>query len=113
MPRLLTALVPLVAFTAVGATAPAARAADRIVFTYTTDAGAATFKNTTGDRWVETGGGGTRFYFREVIRNSDFIEIYDASRKVGVRLYKRKALWRHPDLTDGEWALLCAGEWAD
>lgn len=39
--------------------------------------------------WVERDAAGKAlFYFREVARNDDFIELFDRSRDVGIRLYR-------------------------
>lgn len=40
----------------------------------------------TGDSWVEQIGN-TRYQFQERMRNQDYVEIYDPSRKVAVRLF--------------------------
>jgi hypothetical protein len=49
--------------------------------------------------------------FKEVARNKDFVELFDESRTVGVRLYARQSFWKEPQRTKGQWARLWDGEW--
>ena len=51
------------------------------------------FENTTGNHWVEKSPDGT-FYFREVRRAANYIELYDRSRDCTVRLTPSACLVR-------------------
>lgn len=55
-------------------------------------------------KWVQINTQGT-FYFREVARGQDFIEIYDQSRDVTVRLHDQACSIRHPG-TGGQFVYL-------
>lgn len=56
-----------------------------------------------GEEWVETGDDKTEFTFKETDRTSEYVELYDASRTMWLRLYPDKALWC---VADKEWRLL-------
>jgi hypothetical protein len=47
-------------------------------------------------------------YFREVARTPDYVELYDESRGMGVRLYDN-AMYYNPD--GGQWRGPLAGYW--
>src|SRR5438874_1668548 len=68
------------------------------------------FENTRGTTWVEKNFDGS-FSFREVRRNSEFIELYDQSRDVSVRLYADKCYGLFPN--NPSWILLYAGGWRE
>lgn len=57
-------------------------------------------------KWVETSTDAT-FYFREVAREQGFVELYDESRAVTVRLYDKISLIRHRG-TGGQFVFLYA-----
>src|SRR5262245_20861003 len=55
------------------------------------------FHDEGGKRWVEKDAAGTRLFdFKEVVRNDDFIELYDKTRDVTIRLYKDVAYIKTP-----------------
>jgi len=85
----------------------------RTVFTYKNEQGTGTFKLVGGVAWVEMCPNGDKFEFKEVMRNAEFIHIYDAKRKVGVRLYADKSMWREPKDTKGKWVMLWEGKWTE
>jgi hypothetical protein len=62
------------------------------------------FVKRAGRQWEETKDGQVVFHFEEVRRTTDFIELYDASRQMSLRLYATEVLWRTPDKED--WFLL-------
>ena len=49
------------------------------------------------------------YYFVEVGRNQDFIELYDDSREVTFRLYKTKAILKRSK--DADWEDWFTGKW--
>jgi hypothetical protein len=67
------------------------------------------FEHQTGKNWVETDDGGGRAEFREVERNADYIELYDKSRDIAVRLHHKKMYLKQPGekqfnyFRDGMW----------
>jgi len=84
--------------------ATSSHAADRIVWEY--DGGY--IVNTQGQAWVERGPG-ANFTFRETDRNSDFVELFDNSRSMYVRLYNDRLLFRR--VTDSDWSFNKPGHW--
>jgi hypothetical protein len=54
------------------------------------------FEHRTGREWVETDDTGGRAEFREVERNADYVELYDRSRDIAVRLYRRQMYLKQP-----------------
>jgi hypothetical protein len=54
------------------------------------------FEHGKGKRWLETFDKGGEEHFREVERNSDYIELYDRSRDIAVRLYSKKMYLKQP-----------------
>ena len=68
------------------------------------------FENTSGNNWVEKSGGGTWRYV-ESDRNDKYVELYDKSREVGVRIYAKKYAWKHPKETQGAWEGKIEGHW--
>jgi hypothetical protein len=66
--------------------------------------------NTKGIFWRETSKDAkSTFYFVEVGRNQDFIELYDDSREVTFRLYKTKAIVKPGK--DADWQDWWIGKW--
>ena len=55
------------------------------------------FEQGQGKNWIETFDNGGNCYFQEVSRNRDYIEIYDKSRDIAVRLYKTKMYLKQPN----------------
>lgn len=68
------------------------------------------FEHKNEKNWLETDDQGGRAEFREVARNINYIEVYDKSRDIAVRLYKKKMTVKQPgekefkDFRDGKWA---------
>jgi hypothetical protein len=81
-----------------------ARAGDRIVWEYS----GGYIENTQGQTWVEHSAAAT-FNFRETDRNNDFVELFDASRNLFVRLYNDKLYFR--GVTDQDWSYNKPGHW--
>ena len=79
-------------------------AADRIVWEY--DGGY--IENTQGQTWIERSPG-ANFTFRETDRNNDFVELFDNSRSLYVRLYNDKLFFRRA--TDPDWSFNKYGRW--
>jgi hypothetical protein len=59
--------------------------------------------------WTEQNSDAT-FSFREVYRTSSYVELYDASRDLTVRLYSTVSFIRHPG-TNGQFLFLYHGSW--
>jgi hypothetical protein len=72
------------------------------------NAGGGSFSYAGDGRWVETNATGS-FYFQEVTRTPEYVEIYDASRGASARLYDRESYHTGPD-TPG-WQPLYPGHW--
>jgi hypothetical protein len=107
----LTALAGgLLAWTAGASAQDDARA--KIRWDYRHKEGAGYFQNAKEKEWIEVFEGKVIFTFKESARNNDFIELYDASRPVWVRIYENKSLWKHPELTNGEYRPLWEGAWS-
>src|SRR5262249_31907046 len=64
------------------------------------------FASSGNGKWVEINTQGT-FYFREVAREKNFIELHDESRDVTVRLCEQACFIRHPG-TEGRFLFLYA-----
>jgi hypothetical protein len=91
------------------ATAAQAQEVHRIVWQY--DGGF--FKDQGLGNWVEKNWSGT-YHFREVHRNREFVELYDGSRDVTVRLYWDVSLiqWgTHDPARPHDFARLYGGRW--
>jgi uncharacterized protein (TIGR03067 family) len=70
------------------------------------------FKLTESNTWVEACPGvGFTCTFKEVARNDDFVELYDESRRFGIRIYDRECVEHYSGLPDGEWRSLYRGAW--
>ena len=79
-------------------------AADRIVWEYE----GGFIENTQGQTWVERTPN-ANFTFKETDRNNDFVELFDNSRSVYVRLYNDKLFFRK--VTDSDWSYNKPGRW--
>jgi hypothetical protein len=64
----------------------------------------------TPGRWVESTHLKTVYYFDEVERCTEYVEIHDASRGVTIRLHDTACYIRHSG-TGGEFQLLYHGAW--
>jgi hypothetical protein len=74
------------------------------------------FAQDKGEMWYEMNEEihrkGKPLLFREVKRTNEYIELYDADRKIGVRLYEDRLEFRpDADGKDAEWKLLYKGRW--
>ena len=101
-----TKLLALATVVILGMGAAEARTAVRTLWIYE----GGSFENKSGRTWVENTKDGD-IQFVEITRNADFIEIYDNSRKISVRLYSTRMYWRTP--TEGQWNFLHNGRWRD
>jgi hypothetical protein len=97
--------VPLLAIVALTAWTQPALAGERLVWSYE----GGFFADKDKKNWIEENPTG-KYFFKEVDRNEDYIELYDKSRDCTVRLYKDamylKGLGQFNDfvkLYDGEW----------
>jgi WD40 repeat protein len=77
---------------------------------YRNNDGTGCFINSGETDWFEIPPKGEICYFKEVERNSKYVEIYDARRQSSVRLYSNQSLWKDPS-TNGGWNVLWAGSW--
>lgn len=59
------------------------------------------FVHISGDRWIEKRDGDVDSHFTELARTPAYVEIYDRSRKLSVRLYHNQGKWL--DRSTGEW----------
>ena len=84
--------------------APPSRAGDRIVWEYE----GGYIENTQGQTWVERSPN-ANFAFRETDRNNDFVELFDNSRSLYVRLYNDRLFFRC--VSDSGWAFNKFGKW--
>ena len=68
------------------------------------------FKAVGGSSWIEKNPTG-EFHFRETVRTGQYLELYDASRQMTVRLDASSMYWK----TAGQknWNYLYHGRWAD
>jgi hypothetical protein len=67
------------------------------------------FRRTAGKTWKESHGPGNDvFEFVESVRNSEYVELRDESRKISVRLFKDKSSVRQDG---GEWHSHNVGQW--
>lgn len=77
----------------------------RIVWTY---AGGRFEKD--GENWIERDTSGRIIYrFIEMQRGPEYVEIYDASRTLSLRMFSTHSIWRRDGMPD--WANLYAGRW--
>lgn len=67
------------------------------------------FRQMTDGNWVEYAADG-RYYFQEVARGPNFVELYDASRHIGARLYG-DGLWTRAPGND-QFTYSVPGHWA-
>jgi hypothetical protein len=71
------------------------------------------FAHAGGSHWVERNDRGeVTFRFREERRTADYVELFDSSRDLFVRLYGDRMLLRAPDLGYADWTLFYHGGWA-
>lgn len=73
---------------------------------------AGVFKNVGPDKWTEIGDNGGKFYFREVTRNPDYVELYEEDRQLTLRIYGQsfsKLFYKMPNMR--QWALMYDGKW--
>ena len=66
------------------------------------------FRQMTDGRWVQYAADG-RFYFDEVNRTPDYVELFDPTRKISARLYD-DSLWTRPQGFD-RFAYSLGGHW--
>jgi hypothetical protein len=89
----------------------AAKAEDRILFVYAAPLGHNSFKDIGGGKWVERNHKGeTVNEFHEVRRDKEYIDLFDKTRKVEVRIYAKKYTWRFTEGGPGDKGEL-PGEW--
>jgi len=79
-------------------------AGDRIVWEYE----GGYIENVQVQTWVERSPN-ANFAFRETGRNLDFVELFDGSRNLYVRLYNDKLFFRRA--TDSDWTYIKPGRW--
>ncbi len=91
-------------------TAAAQAQAGRSTWVYAGGAGSFAQANSPG-QWVERTHLGTVYTFTEVRRAPHFVELYDASRNLSVRLYDDDCLIRHAG-TGGRFIFLYSGYWS-
>jgi hypothetical protein len=75
--------------------------------------GGGTFENVRPGYWVAFSNQGTRNYFREMRRTPDYVEIYDDSRDLPVRIYDT-ALYQDASQVPPDqrsWKLVYTGRW--
>jgi hypothetical protein len=80
----------------------------RQAWSYIADTGG-TFQHTYGNQWVQYRNGQTPINFVEVGRTPEYVEIYDANRNLGVRLYPTQ-LWQ--TTPQGTWMHAFDGQWS-
>src|SRR5438105_3539401 len=66
----------------------------RVAWVYAGGAGSFSVANSPG-QWVERTHLGTVYTFTETQRNFDFVELYDASRGISIRLYSNACYIQH------------------
>jgi WD40 repeat protein len=66
------------------------------------------YENTRGNEWFTRAAGAT-YAYKEVARNDEFIELYDDTRKVGIRIYKDHLDIKNPG--KAKWEFLHKGKW--
>jgi hypothetical protein len=67
------------------------------------------FRMETGKAWVETTSDGSQFQFEEMARTANYVELFDRSRTMWLRLYADHAEWRQGKKP--EWYRLYDGRW--
>jgi hypothetical protein len=81
---------------------------DRTVWRYDVDGGGS-FEKQRGDRWVQYRNDyKTPLQYRETDRTRDYVELYDAGRRLYVRLYDDQWYQRDPY---SDWGAGAAGRW--
>ena len=102
----LTALALAAFLLAAAPTANAAPASARQAWLYNQGS----FKVVQGTTWIEKNPTGV-FHFKEAARNGEFVDLYDQSRKMTVRLYPTTMYWKLP--TQKAWNYLYHGRFED
>lgn len=83
-------------------------AADRTIWKH--DLG--TFSLAKGVKWIESdASGNTTFHFKETARTPEYVELFDAKRKMTLRLKDKNALVRNEG--DKGFTKLYSGGWVD
>jgi hypothetical protein len=67
------------------------------------------FVNENGTQWIETTADGDELVFVEEARTKAYVELFDRSRTMWLRLYDEHAEWRQGD--HKEWSTLYRGHW--
>lgn len=70
------------------------------------------FLNTGGKTWDEFGGGRKVFTFTETRRTAEFVEFFDTSRNLWIRLYADRAVVMRKDDPSLKWEALFPGKWS-
>jgi hypothetical protein len=99
----LTRLPSLVLLAILFAATPALAASKGFLY------GNGAFKPDQGSTWVERNWTG-QYHFREVARTAQYVELYDQSRQVTVRLYAGESYYKTPQTN---WVRLYHGRWDD
>jgi hypothetical protein len=104
---LILVVLTLGAALAIGAThSQAAEVPHRLVWKY--DGGF--FKDQGSNQWIEKNPSGT-YHFVEACRNRDYIDLFDRSRDVTVRLYRRECFLK--GLGHRDFVKLYCGRWSE
>jgi RNA polymerase sigma factor (sigma-70 family) len=67
------------------------------------------FRNESGNQWIEKGSDGVEVHFEEVERADKYVELFDPNRAMSLRLYSDHAEWRQGG--SGPWNRLYEGHW--
>jgi hypothetical protein len=67
------------------------------------------FQKETGKRWTETTPDGMQFQFQEVARTAKYVDLFDRSRTMWLRLYSDHCAWRQGEKP--QWNRLYDGLW--
>ena len=86
-------------------------AASRVAWQYKSSAGIGSFSRIDGKQWHEQGPGGFELRFEETGRTPQYVELFDASREMRVRLHNERSEWRQGN--NSNWAGLYDGRWVD
>jgi hypothetical protein len=76
---------------------------------YTTPAGQGFFQHEGGGRWFELTPDGHRLSFMEAGRSPQYVELYDAGRRMRLRLHPTHSEWRQEP--QPQWVRLYSGRW--
>ncbi len=69
------------------------------------------FEKVAGRRWLETTPDGGQYQFEELARTAGYVELFDRSRTMWLRLHADHVLWRQGKKPD--WYRLYNGRWVD